>query len=101
MIHNSHSKYITFLSLSLYFSYFPDSYLTLSPLQGSAIPLEAYQHPALDAEEELDPMKGLDPPVDPAAIWLPNSSVCLTWEPPLLVDGRNQGVMVTGYKVGN
>ena len=62
-------------------------------LQGSAIPFEAYQRTSISEDDVLSP------PLHPAAVWLPNSCVCITWEPPDLQDGKNAGVTVAGYKV--
>ena len=66
--------------------------------QGSALPLEAYK---LSAVSDDDLEGALAPPVGPSAAWLPNSCICLTWEPPVLVDGKNRGIAVAGYKVNN
>ncbi|KAL5262062.1 hypothetical protein ACHWQZ_G007682 [Mnemiopsis leidyi] len=63
---------------------------------GSALPLEAYK---LNAISDDDLEGNLSPPVAPSAAWLPNSSICLTWEPPALLDGKNRGIAVAGYKV--
>ena len=72
--------------------------LTFIPLhynisKGSAIPLEAYQHTSVSEDDVLSP------PQHPAAVWLPNSCVCITWDPPDLEDGKNAGITVAGYKV--
>ena len=69
----------------------------LTTHQGSALPLEAYKLSAV-SDDELEG-GGLAPPVAPSAAWLPNSCICLTWDPPAMVDGKNHGIAIAGYKV--